>query len=501
MIKKINKPSKTFTDNLSKMSQPSFLNDMIERYTEGFKQIKDILSVYLIGSISKREYVSGWSDIDTFIFVKPNSMDKELLSKIRELNNRIAYTFKLGTDTIVRDVNELDQFRPRDLKICIEDGILIYGIDLKDKFKKALGPSLRKWDWNTVADDVFSEYFERTLRAYLDINVVKGSTKTGHVLDFVDEKKALKVLCGNLIENIDVLCRNLLLKRGILTTRKSQLIHYFKGTFYERALDARSRWVEFDPNDYFINEAMCFVFWLKKEFDCLKSKKVSRGRTSARSKWGPPSRSVLELMYMLKGLNKKVEILDIGCGDGRNAIPLAAEKFTVHALDIDKKDILRISNNAKVVGVSNQIKVIAGDFLQMEFKKKYDAVICNYVLHYFSSKDALNVLAKIKNLTKPGGMVLVSAFMKHPKVNAQRHLKYFKRNELKRYFDDWIIIKYLEGPLQSDIGRPSIDPNYRKLHRHFPVRIFAKKPILTDNPLPTPIASRREESPPRVTKR
>lgn len=96
-------------------------------------------------------------------------------------------------------------------------------------------------------------------------------------------------------------------------------------------------------------------------------------------------------------------ILDIGCGVGIAMSILAKKGFQVVGIDISPKmgEFARKRNPGT--------KVIVGDFAEIKFNDKYDAILAFAFIHLFPKSEVQAILEKIKSILKPGGVALISS--------------------------------------------------------------------------------------------
>lgn len=71
--------------------------------------------------------------------------------------------------------------------------------------------------------------------------------------------------------------------------------------------------------------------------------------------------------------NKRVKILDVGCGTGRHAVELAKRGYNVTGLDLSPSQLKRAAEKAMAAGV--KIKFIRKDARNFDFKGKFGLVI------------------------------------------------------------------------------------------------------------------------------
>jgi ubiquinone/menaquinone biosynthesis C-methylase UbiE len=167
-----------------------------------------------------------------------------------------------------------------------------------------------------------------------------------------------------------------------------------------------------------------------------------------------------ELIYLKKFLNKKQRILDLACGYGRFAIPLAKQRYNVEGLDISPNLLRKAKMDAKKQGLN--IRFIEGDMTNLPYKdNSFDAIICMWSafaeLHRKSDqikalKEMLRVLDKnglaILEMPKPErvkkkvvilriGAVEGSPMYCHNKKTLTNLMKKFKILKYKIFIDNF----------------------------------------------------------------
>ncbi len=88
----------------------------------------------------------------------------------------------------------------------------------------------------------------------------------------------------------------------------------------------------------------------------------------------------IEKLLKQYGANKNSSILEIGCGEGQNAIYLLSEGYNVHASDISPEAIRWCKQKASEKGVS-QSPFFVMDILQNSLAEKFDFIYSVAVLH------------------------------------------------------------------------------------------------------------------------
>lgn len=104
-------------------------------------------------------------------------------------------------------------------------------------------------------------------------------------------------------------------------------------------------------------------------------------------------------------LGPETKVLEIGCGDGGNLLPLAKMGCSVLGCDISATRINDAIKFFKEEGVSAEF--IASDVFLLEgLEKQFDLIICHDVIEHISDK--YDFMSKCQRLLKPQGVLFVS---------------------------------------------------------------------------------------------
>jgi len=188
--------------------------------------------------------------------------------------------------------------------------------------------------------------------------------------------------------------------------------------------------------------------------------------------WGTKPCSLADLL--LSKLPPKSTVLDLGAGEGRNAIYLAKNGHIVTAVDFSEKGIRKIEKSAKKNKV--HIDTIVANIADREFVSKlgnFDSILLNKVIQFLKPEDGDYAVKYIKEHTKPGGYVAIASVA----GNAQK-LKFFKPLELYHLFNDdgWDVRYYSKSEEQFEETKNPVDV----------VKILARKPNVVAQKIPTP---------------
>jgi SAM-dependent methyltransferase len=100
--------------------------------------------------------------------------------------------------------------------------------------------------------------------------------------------------------------------------------------------------------------------------------------------------------------------LDVGAGEGRHSLFLAARGWRVDALDISVEGIARLKRRAEAMGVS--VNAWAGSAAGQDFAAgAYDLVLSTgAVLNFFEKAAARRLIERLKAAVRPGGWIYLS---------------------------------------------------------------------------------------------
>ncbi len=126
-----------------------------------------------------------------------------------------------------------------------------------------------------------------------------------------------------------------------------------------------------------------------------------------------PVKTVMDILPLLAD-EKAVRVLDLGCGVGRNSIPIA-QYFADKNCLIDCVDLLdiaieKLEEYSSQYGVSNSIVKYISSIEDFEITEDtYNLVIAVSALeHVAAEKDFIDVLDKVKHGTKQNGIICLA---------------------------------------------------------------------------------------------
>jgi tellurite methyltransferase len=181
---------------------------------------------------------------------------------------------------------------------------------------------------------------------------------------------------------------------------------------------------------------------------------------------GKPAPDVVAIASQLP-LDSK--ILDLGCGEGKNAAYLADLGFEVTAVDISESGINKLKEFALKMKLVVESSVC--DMRQFDFSTSYDLIINHSCLQYMPREDWKKLVQKMKDATNVGGFNIIDVFTDEvPEPEDQRGMMMglFKSGELTALYEDWKTLEF--RPYQIEHTHPN-----GPTHRHAGENLIAQR--------------------------
>jgi len=154
-----------------------------------------------------------------------------------------------------------------------------------------------------------------------------------------------------------------------------------------------------------------------------------------------------ELAIILK---PGARILDLGCGDGRDAVYLAFRGFDVTAVDISEKGIEKTRERARKYGV--KVNAVIGDTRDVGLIDSFgvcDAVFGYNLLQFLTPEEIRSLLPFLKAKTEPGGanafgyLAIADYYTEKPVPHG------FTERDFRNSYKDWDEVYFSEGVVQD----------------------------------------------------
>lgn len=153
--------------------------------------------------------------------------------------------------------------------------------------------------------------------------------------------------------------------------------------------------------------------------------------------------------------------LDLGCGNGRNSLYLAANGYDVTAWDKNPMSISTLEGIREAEGLNN-LHTAVQDLNTLSFDGEYDFILSTVVLMFLQAETIPGLIANMQRCTKPGGYNLIVAAMDTEDYPCTVGFPFaFKSEELRRYYAGWTFLRYNEEV--GELHRTDADGNRIKL--------------------------------------
>lgn len=157
--------------------------------------------------------------------------------------------------------------------------------------------------------------------------------------------------------------------------------------------------------------------------------------------WGmEPNKACYQVLQLMPP-TKHLKLLDIGCGEGKDAVFFARNGYDVSAFDVSDAGIEKTRSLAEKVGV--HVNVFKADILDYRLDTYYDIIFSSGVLHYIKPDYRKEIFNNYKQFTNENGMHVLNVFVNKPFIapppeNEPNAFKWHS-GELLTYYNDWLI--------------------------------------------------------------
>ena len=162
--------------------------------------------------------------------------------------------------------------------------------------------------------------------------------------------------------------------------------------------------------------------------------------------------------------------LDLGCGQGRNALFLAQHGFDVTA--VDQNELALEILQSIVAEEDLEMPVGLYDINAAALTQNYDFIISTVVLMFLEADRIPAIIRNMQEHTNPGGYNLIVCAMDTEDYPCEMPFSFtFKEGELAEYYKDWELVKYNENP--GHLHRR--DENGHRIQLRFATMLAKKK--------------------------
>lgn len=155
--------------------------------------------------------------------------------------------------------------------------------------------------------------------------------------------------------------------------------------------------------------------------------------------WGLEPGDFLDELIRLCPPAEGRKVLDIGCGEGKDAVYMAQKGYSVTAFDLTDNGIRKTLALAERKGVS--VKAFVDDINTFDPCGQFDIIYSTGTVQYLFEENKAAFFEKIGRMTAPDGIVFFNVFVEKPFLalppDWDIEEKMWRSGELFTYFPDW----------------------------------------------------------------
>ena len=160
--------------------------------------------------------------------------------------------------------------------------------------------------------------------------------------------------------------------------------------------------------------------------------------------WGLEPASFLDELIKITGKRpSELKVLDIGCGEGKDAVYMAELGCKVSAFDITELGVRKAKKLAENRGV--EIDVYVADINNLRVNEQFDVIYSTGTIQYLFDDRIDSFFQQLKEMTNVGGYVYFNVFVDKPFLplppDWDKEEKMWKTGQLFTCLADWEIVK------------------------------------------------------------
>lgn len=162
--------------------------------------------------------------------------------------------------------------------------------------------------------------------------------------------------------------------------------------------------------------------------------------------WGVnPSQMCLKVIA-LKPPDKRLKLLDVGCGEGKDAVFFARCGYDVSAFDVSGAGIEKTKRLAESANV--HVNAFKANICDYRLDSKYDVLYSSGVLHYIKPELRDEIFDDYRKHTNIDGINAFNVFVQKPFVaqppEKEEHSYLWRSGQLLTYYHDWFAEDFKE---------------------------------------------------------
>ncbi|OCT13352.1 XRE family transcriptional regulator [Paenibacillus pectinilyticus] len=157
--------------------------------------------------------------------------------------------------------------------------------------------------------------------------------------------------------------------------------------------------------------------------------------------WGNEPNAACYQLLQLMPPKQHLKLLDIGCGEGKDAVFFARNGYDVTAFDISDAGIEKTKRLADKIDV--HVNVFKADILDFRLDSNFDIIYSSGVLNYIKPEYRNELFNNYKQFTNSNGLHCLNVFVNKPFIGPppekESNSYKWQSGELLAHYHDWLI--------------------------------------------------------------
>ena len=165
---------------------------------------------------------------------------------------------------------------------------------------------------------------------------------------------------------------------------------------------------------------------------------------------------------------RPLRLLEVGCGEGKDAVFFARNGYQVTAFDVTESGIEKAKRLADIHQV--EVNFFRADLHDYRLDEEFDVIYSSGVFHHILRKLRREIMENYIAHTAPGGMHAINVFVEKPFIPVPPDSdggENWVSGELFTYYRDWLLEECRETVFDCRSGRIG--------HKHCMDTVFARK--------------------------
>lgn len=171
--------------------------------------------------------------------------------------------------------------------------------------------------------------------------------------------------------------------------------------------------------------------------------------------WGTePNEMARDTVEVAPDENEPLTAVDLGAGEGRDAVFFAERGWDVYAMDVSANGLAKAERLAEQRGTS--LTTVEADANDATLPEPIDVVYSAGAIQYVRPENRERQFDQFKQRTTAGGIHALFAFVDHPDVPTPpdwtENEHFYEPGELATYYEDWETLRVEQLVFDDDSG-------------------------------------------------